>query len=74
MDMDIKLSSSPAITDILQSTPFENVKEPTFHPCFKQYSDLCSSSLIAVICSKCRKKTKKKKKLYSTKIFCTPDH
>lgn len=73
MDMDIKLSSSPAITDILQSTPFENVKEPTFHPCFKQYSDLCSSSLIAVICSKCRKKTKKKK-LYSTKIFCTPDH
>lgn len=60
MDMDIKLSLSPAITDILQNTPFENVKEPQFHQCFKQYSKLCSSSLIAVICSKRRKKTKKK--------------
>lgn len=60
MDMDIKLSLSPAITAILQNTPFENVKEPQFHQCFKQYSKLCSSSLIAVICSKRRKKTKKK--------------
>lgn len=58
MDMDTKLSSSPAITITLQNTPFENVKEPKFHPCFKQY--LCNSSLIAVIFSKRGKKTKSK--------------
>lgn len=72
MDMDRRLSSSPAITNILQNKQFENVKDPEFHLCFKQYSELCNSSLIAIICSKPRKKTTKT--LYSTKIFCTPDH
>lgn len=57
MDMDTKRSSSPAITNILQKKPFENVKEPKFHWCFKQYSDLCS--LISIICSKHRQKTKR---------------
>lgn len=57
MDMDTKRSSSPAITKTLQNKSFGDVEGPEFHPCLKQYSELCT--LTAIICSKHRQKTKR---------------
>lgn len=61
MNMDTKLSLSPAMTNILQNKPPEHVREPKFHPCFKQYSDLCNSSLIVPTCSFVQSTEKNKK-------------